>query len=149
MDDFKQQLAAAGFSGELDDSAEAKEFYSHDASLFEVVPQLVVMPKNSADVQKLVKLVAKHKKKMPQLSLTARSAGTDMSGGAVNDSIIVDFNKHLTKIEHVSAAEGQAQPGVFYRDFEKETLKHQALMPSYPASRDLCTIGGMVNNNAR
>jgi FAD/FMN-containing dehydrogenase len=37
---------------------------------------------------------------------------------------------------------------VFYRDFEKATLKHKALMPSYPASRDLCTIGGMVANNA-
>src|SRR2546421_89546 len=99
MDDFKQQLAAAGFSGELDDSVEAKEFYSHDASLFEVVPQLVVMPKNSADVQKLVKLVAKHKKKMPQLSLTARSAGTDMSGGAVNDLQVVfaDGNEYTVK----------------------------------------------------
>jgi FAD/FMN-containing dehydrogenase len=148
MDEFKQKLAAAGFSGDMDDSAEAKEFYSHDASLFEVVPQLVVMPKTSADVQTLVKLTAAHKKAMPGLSLTARSAGTDMSGGAVNESVIVDFNKYLNKIEHVTAASAQAQPGVFYRDFEKETLKHNALMPSYPASRDLCTIGGMVNNNS-
>jgi len=37
---------------------------------------------------------------------------------------------------------------VYYRDFEKETLKHGALMPAYPASRDLCTIGGMVSNNS-
>ncbi|HEX7963213.1 MAG TPA: FAD-binding oxidoreductase [Candidatus Saccharimonadales bacterium] len=148
MDDFKQQLAAAGFSGEIDDSAETTQFYSHDASLFEVVPQLVVMPKTSADVQKLIKLVADHKKHMPGLSVTARSAGTDMSGGAVNDSVIVDFNKHFTKIENVTSTEAHAQPGVFYRDFEAETLKHDALMPSYPASRDLCTIGGMVNNNS-
>lgn len=148
MDDFKQQLVAAGFSGEIDDSAETTQFYSHDASLFEVVPQLVVMPKASADVQKLIKLVAEHKKRMPELSVTARSAGTDMSGGAVNDSVIVDFNKHFTKIENVTSTEAHAQPGVFYRDFEAETLKHDALMPSYPASRDLCTIGGMVNNNS-
>src|SRR5581483_8989804 len=46
------------------------------------------------------------------------------------------------------AHEAHAQPGVFYRDFEKATLAHRALMPSYPASRDLCTIGGMVNNNS-
>src|SRR6185369_16667041 len=81
-------------------------------------------------------------------SVTARSAGTDMAGGAINESVIVDFNAHLTKIEHVSATEAHTQPGVFYRDFEKETLKHNALMPSYPASRDLCTIGGMVANNS-
>ena len=85
---------------------------------------------------------------MPDLSLTARSAGTDMSGGAINDSIIVNFLEHFNKIEKVSPTAAQAQPGVFYRDFEPETLKHGALMPSYPASRDLATIGGMVNNNS-
>ncbi|HSW98953.1 MAG TPA: FAD-dependent oxidoreductase [Candidatus Saccharimonadales bacterium] len=148
MDNFKQQLATVGFNGELDDSAETKALYSHDASLFELVPQLVAMPKDSSDVQTLVKMVAANKKKLPGLSLTARSAGTDMSGGAVNDGIIVDFNKHFTKIEKVSATQAHAQPGVFYRDFEKATLRHGALMPSYPASRDLCTIGGMVNNNS-
>jgi len=148
MDEFKQKLAAAGFSGEIDTSDETREFYSHDASLFEIKPQLVVSPKNSQDVQTLVALVAANKKAMPHLSVTARSAGTDMSGGAVNDSIIVDFNKHFQKIESVTPHEAHAQPGVFYRDFEKATLKHGALMPSYPASRDLCTIGGMVANNS-
>ncbi len=71
-----------------------------------------------------------------------------MGGGAINDSIIVDFTRHFTKIEKVDANKAHVQPGVFYRDFEKATLKHKALMPSYPASRDLCTVGGMVNNNS-
>lgn len=148
MDEIKQTLATQGFQGEIDDTDVTRDFYSHDASMFEIKPKLVVMPKNSADVQKLIKLVADKKKSMPDLSVTARSAGTDMAGGAINDSIIVDFNKHFTEIEHVSATEAQTQPGVFYRDFEKETLRHNALMPSYPASRDLCTVGGMVNNNS-
>src|SRR5258708_4103986 len=102
MDEFKKQLKAAGFAGELDDSDEAKELYSHDASLFELRPQLVVKPKDSKDVRRLVKLVASRKKQMPELSVTARSAGTDMTGGAINESIIVDFNKHFTKIEKVT-----------------------------------------------
>lgn len=148
MDEFKQKLQAAGFAGELDDSPATKEFYSHDASLFEIKPQLVVFPKDAKDVQTLVRLTAQHKKKIPDLSITARSAGTDMSGGAVNDSIIVDFNKHINKIHTVTATEAHAQPGVFYRDFERATLRHKAIMPSYPASRDLCTIGGMVANNS-
>jgi len=148
MDDFKQTLVSNGFKGELDDSAEAKEKYSHDASMFELVPKLVVMPKDSADVQALVKLVADKKASMPELSVTARSAGTDMAGGAINESVIVDFNKHFTTVERVTSDEAQTQPGVFYRDFEKETLKHNALMPSYPASRELCTVGGMVANNS-
>jgi FAD/FMN-containing dehydrogenase len=145
---MKQTLQKIGFKGELEDSDDMLEFYSHDASMFELRPKLVVCPESARDVEVLVKLVAENKKKMPELSLTARSAGTDMSGGAINDSIIVDFNKHFTNIEEVTDSTAHAQPGVFYRDFEAETLKHRALMPSYPASRDLCTIGGMVNNNS-
>ncbi len=148
MDEIKQKLVESGFAGDIDDSATAKEFYSHDASFFEVRPELVVKPKDGADVSKLVALVAGCKASNPNLSVTARSAGTCMSGGSINDSIIVDFSKYFTAIEHVDATSAQVQPGVFYRDFEVETFKHKALMPSFPASRDLCMIGGMVNNNA-
>lgn len=148
MEDVKQTLAGLGFEGECDVTPVTRDFYSHDASMFEIRPQMVVMPQNAQDVARIVQTVAKLKSRQKDLSITARSAGTDMSGAAINDSIIVDFNKHFTQIEDVSASEGHAQPGVFYRDFEKATLKHKALMPSYPASRDLCTIGGMVNNNS-
>jgi len=148
MEDIKQILQQNGFTGDIDDSAEAKEFYSHDASMFELVPQLVVKPKNSADVQTIVRVVSEKKSEMPELSITARSAGTDMSGAAINESVIVDFKKYFTNIEEVTPTSAHAQPGVLYRDFEVETLKQNALMPSYPASRDLCTIGGMVNNNS-
>ncbi len=148
MDEFVKALRAAGFKGDIDDSEQTRLHYSHDASLFEVIPQLVVAPKTSRDVQVLTQATTEFKKKIPHLSLTARSAGTDMSGGAINESVIVDFNKYFTKIEKVTPDEAHAQPGVFYRDFEKATLKHGAIMPSYPASRDLCTIGGMVANNS-
>jgi FAD/FMN-containing dehydrogenase len=148
MDELTQTLKKRGFQGEIDDRDESLNFYSHDASMFEIKPQLVVMPRDSHDVQTLIKLVAEQKPAHSDLSVTARSAGTDMAGGAINDSIIVDFNKHFREIEHVSSEEAEAQPGVFYRDFEQATLKHHALMPTYPASRDLCTIGGMVNNNS-
>jgi FAD/FMN-containing dehydrogenase len=148
MDTIEQALATAGFKGEIDNSAEAIEFYSHDASMFELRPKLIVKPKDAKDVEVLIKFVNDNKKDIPDLSLTGRSAGTDMSGGAINDSIIVDFREHFQKIENVDAKSAHAQPGVLYRDFEPETLKHKALMPTYPASRDLASIGGMVNNNS-
>lgn len=148
MEDVKQILRENGFKGDFDDSAEAKEFYSHDASMFELVPQLIVKPKDAADLETLVKLVGDKKKDMPELSVTARSAGTDMSGAAINESIIVDFREYFTNIYDITPESAHAQPGVLYRDFEVETLKQKALMPSYPASRDLCSIGGMVNNNS-
>ncbi len=135
-------------AGEVEDTPETLTNYSHDASLFEVKPEVVTYPKDASDVRALVQYVKERKAKNPTLSLTARSAGTDMSGGAVNDSIIADFNRHFTQIFEITPTSAHAQPGVFYRDFEKATLEHNALMPSYPASRELCTIGGMVNNNS-
>ena len=148
IESVKQKLISLGFRGELDDSPQTKETYSHDASMFELVPQLIVFPKDTRDIETLVGMVGTNKATMPELSLTARSAGTDMSGGAINDSIIVDFRKYFTTIGQVTTTTARTQPGVLYRDFEAETLKHNALMPSFPASRDLCSVGGMVNNNS-
>ncbi len=148
MDEFVTKLQSDGFAGEVDTSPEAIENYSHDASLFEIRPTLVVAPINSKDVQTLVKSVNQGRAKNPKLSITARSAGTDMSGAAINDSIIADFAKHFTAIGKITPTSANVQPGVFYRDFEVETFKQNALLPPFPASRDLCTVGGMVNNNS-
>ncbi len=148
MDKIIDELKKLGFSGDFDDTADTLAAYSHDASMFEIVPKLVVAPKTAKDVATLVDYVAKNKKKHPQLSLTARSAGTDMSGAAINDSIIVDFKKYLNKIISVNSKLAVTQPGAFFRDFDEQTAKHNALLPSFPASRDLCTVGGMINNNS-
>ena len=122
--------------------------YSHDASLFEVKPKVVVYPKDEEDVKDLVKFVSENKKGNPSLSLTARSAGTDMSGGSINDSIIVEFGKYFNHTPKIHENIATTEPGVFYRDFEKETLKHNLIFPSYPASREICAMGGIVNNNS-
>lgn len=127
---------------------ETLETYSHDASLFEVKPQIVVFPKDDEDVKSLIKFVNDKKKGNSSLSLTGRSGGTDMGGGSINDSIIVSFGKYFNQTPKINNNIATAKPGVFYRDFEKETLKHNLIFPSYPASREICAIGGIVNNNA-
>ena len=123
--------------------------YSHDASLFEMKPEAVVFPRGEKDVAALVRFVAENKKEHPHLSLTARSAGTDMGGGSINDSIIVAFSKYFNAKPKIDADKRTAivEPGLFYRDFEKETIREGLLFPSYPASRGLCAMGGIINNN--
>ena len=148
MNNLVETLQKTGFSGDLDSTDATRELYSHDASMFEIKPEVVAHPKTAEDVAKLVKFVAEHKKDTPELSLTARSAGTDMSGAAINDSIIVDFHTHLNKLIKIDSSKATVQPGMYFRDFDKEALKFDALLPSYPASRELCTVGGMVNNNS-
>lgn len=148
MEQFIAALKQKNYSGDIDDSVSSRDLYSHDASLFELMPKLILCPRTKLDVEKIIVTVNDLKDKMPNLSVTGRGAGTDMSGGSISESIIVDFNKYFNNIEDVTSDTARVQPGVFYRDFEKETLKKEALLPSFPASRELCTVGGMINNNS-
>ncbi len=147
MSELKTQIQAL-IKGEVDDSDDTRSLYSHDASLFELKPQMVISPSGVEDLETIVKFVADNKKHNRGLYITPRSAGTDMGGAAIGESLILDFTKHFNKIEAVSDKQAHIQPGVYYRNFEPATLKHKALMPSFPASRELCTVGGMVANNS-
>jgi len=131
------------FSGEVFDDEATLKTYSRDASLFEVGPKLVVFPKNSEDLKKLVKWVAENK----DHSITMRAAGSDMSGGSINDSIIADVSKHMGYIGEILEEGTVVEPGVFYRDFEKQTLEKKLVLPCFPASKNLCALGGMIGNN--
>jgi FAD/FMN-containing dehydrogenase len=134
--------------GDVENSSDELSKYSHDTSLFEVVPELIVYPKHSKDVSALVRYATRAKASNPKISLTGRSGGTDMSGGAINDSLIVVFDRYMHKVGPIRHSSVSAEPGVYYRNFEKKTLMHGLLMPSYPASREICAIGGMVSNNS-
>lgn len=149
MFDQAKDLRINGFQGDIAVDAATRDQFSHDASMFELMPEMIVSPKNSQDVQALIAWVNNVKEKQNRhISITARSGGTDMGGGAITESILMDMTKYFTSIGPVTSKSAQVQPGVYYRNFEKETLKHGSLMPSYPASRDLCTVGGMVANNS-
>ena len=139
---------AKRISGDVKIDDETREFYSHDASLFELRPEVVAFPKTAADVKAIVQFVRENKQANPGLSVTARARGTDMSGAAINESIIMDTSKYMTRVWDVSAESARTEPGVMYKNFEVETLKQGAYMPSYPASRDLAGMGGIVNNNS-
>ena len=121
---------------------------SRDASLFEVRPEVVVAPKHKEDLKALVKFATERTSPDKHISLTARSGGAGMSGGSLTDSIQVDMKPYFNQLFEANQDFAVAQPGMYYRDFEKETLRHDRIMPSYPASREICTIGGMVANNA-
>lgn len=131
--------------GDVADDKETLEKNSEDTSIFKITPSQVVYPRDTEDVQSLVRLA---NKKAGEMSLTARSAGTDMSGGPLTDSVVVSFTKYFNTVLKTSKESATTQPGVYYRDFDKETLKHGVILPSYTASRELNTVGGMVANNS-
>ena len=143
------------------------ESYSRDASLFVVRPEVVVAPSDTADICAVVKYVSAKaadiqgdaltagspRRRLP--SITARAAGTDMGGGPLGNSIVLDM-MHLNKLvalhcdDPAPTAQCSAvvEPGMYFRDFDRETKKLGLELPSYTASREINTVGGMVANDS-
>ncbi len=145
--DLKKQLQNV-MRGEVTDDEGARRIASRDTSLFERMPELVVYPKDARDVSALVKEAGRARGAGAHVSLTARAAGTDMTGGPLTTSIVVSFTKHMNHMGKVGDGVAVTEPGVFYRDFEKATLKKGLILPSFPASREIAAMGGIVANNA-
>ncbi len=139
---------AKKIQGDVESDDETRELYSHDTSMFEIKPMAVVFPKDTDDVKAIVNFINDNKEKYPDLAITGRSGGSDMSGGAINESLIVDFKRYMNGFNEVKGDTQLSQPGANYVDFEKTSLEKGMIFPSYPASRDLCAIGGIVMNNA-
>ncbi len=133
-----------GFKGDVLADEDTLREYSRDASIFEVKPSVVVFPKDTEDVEHLVRFV----KNNPGLSLTGRAAGTDMTGGPLTTSIVVSFTKYLNHIKAIDTDHAVVEPGVYYRDLEKVMNEKGVMYPSYPASKSLCAMGGIIANNS-
>ncbi len=135
--------------GDASDDAQVRTQYGRDTSIFERVPEVVVFPKDAEDVSAVVKYVNRAKSQGQNISIAPRSAGTDMTGGPLTNSVALVFSKYMNHIGEIGQDFAESEPGVYYRDFEKATLANRGMiMPSYPASRELCAIGGMVSNNS-
>jgi len=145
-------LREAGFRGGISTNKDVLTKYSTDESIFAVQPQIALQPKDQKDVETAVNLIQNQKEKFPALSLTPRAAGTGLSGGSLTDSIVIDTTTYMKHIEDVVTYKGvktiTCGPGAMWRDVEKILKKSGAYLPSYPASKDICTIGGAVANNA-
>lgn len=143
MDDLKESLLQIVPEGVATDDATLDK-YSRDASIFEIRPKVVVYPQTVSEIKDLVRYVSSNE----GLSLTMRSGGTDMTGGPLSDGIVVSMTEHFNKILEIGEKSATVQPGVYYRDFDAATQAKGLMLPSFPASREICTVGGMVANNS-
>ena len=147
MDDIIPKLRKL-IKGEISTDPIVRQEVSHDASVYELIPEAVVRPVNSDDIEKLVKFVSKHKTAYPKLAITPRSAGTDMSGGSIGTSLILDMTTHFNEIESLKGTLLKTQPGVYMRDIDPLLYDQNLHLGCVPASRAINTIGGMVGNNS-
>lgn len=148
----EKMLREAGFRGVISSEKSELEKYSTDESIFAIMPQVVLKPNNRRDIEIAVSVIAKETKRFTALSLTPRAAGTGLSGGSLTDSIVLDICPHLKRIDDVVIKKDKititCEPGAMWRDVEKKLRRKDAYIPSYTSSKDICTIGGSVANNA-
>jgi FAD/FMN-containing dehydrogenase/Fe-S oxidoreductase len=137
-DDLKGLL-----KGELLFDELSRTLYSTDASIFQVQPAGVVVPRDEDDVKALVGYAAEHR-----LPLIARGAGTGLAGEALGMGLVVDLSQHFRAILEVGSDTIRVQAGVVCRDLNTRLASVGRRFAPDPASGDLCTVGGMIANNA-
>lgn len=118
--------------------------YANDASYFRLVPQAVVQPSSIGEIQALFKF-----SQGQRIPMTFRAAGTNLTGQAVTDGILVDISKHWDRYSmESSGALLRAQPGIV-GGFLNNALKPlgRRIGPD-PASIDACMLGGILANNS-
>lgn len=142
--DVVDELRAAGLR-DVDDSSLSRALYSSDASLYRVVPQVVVRPR---DVDELVAVVAVAQG--TGTPLTMRGAGTSIAGNAVGPGIVVDTGRHLNKVLSLDPETRSAvvAPGTVHATLQRVAVSHGLRFGPDPSTHTRCTIGGMIGNNA-
>ncbi len=100
----------AAIKGDVATDVETRTKMSRDTSVFTRIPSVVVYPKDEEDVSALVKVVAEAKAAGEDVSVTARSAGTDMSGGPLTHSVLAVFPKYMNHVLEVGDRKALTQP---------------------------------------
>ncbi len=119
--------------------------YATDASIYQVEPLGVVVPKTRDDLAATLAVAREH-----GVPVLGRGGGTSQCGQTVNRAIVLDCTKHLRKVLAVDAAAGTAlvEPGLVLGHLNA-ALKPQGLFfPVDPSTHQRCTIGGMAGNNS-
>ena len=138
------ELRARGVT-DVDDSVLARALYSSDASLYRVVPQVVVRPRHRDELAAVLDVSTS-----TGVPLTMRGAGTSIAGNAVGPGIVVDTSRHLGRVLSIDPESRTAvvEPGCVHATLQAVAASYGLRFGPDPSTHSRCTIGGMVGNNA-
>jgi len=122
-----------------------RSLYATDASIYQIVPDAVGVPRTAGDVTATIQVCAEH-----GVPVTARGAGTGLTGGAVNRGVIVDFSRHMNRVLSVDVERRmvRVQPGVVLDELNASLKPHGLQFPVDVATSNRATLGGMMGNNS-
>ena len=129
--------------GEVLFSAADRGRYATDASIYQIEPLGVLVPKTIADVEAAMAICREE-----GIPLLPRGGGTSQCGQTVNQALVIDCTKHLRRVLSVDAETARVEPGITLGALN-EALKPQGVFfPVDPSTWQRCTIGGMAANNS-
>lgn len=134
-------------SGELTTSKVTRDYYSTDCSVFQVEPKAVFFPKNKRDVSEMVRYLYDLACEGKKLPLTVRGKGTDLSGAAIGNGIVMVMPTHMNRKLGLYKQTVRVQSGMAYKELETLLHHHGRFLPPYPSSIDFASVGGAVGNN--
>ena len=144
LEDFAASLRPR-LAGELRLDAMTRALYATDASVCQIQPIGVLIPKHVDDVQAAIEAAAKYR-----VPVLPRGGGSSLAGQTVGAALVIDFTQHLDALLEVNAEEGWArvQPGLVLDRLNAHLAPHGWMVGPDPASSNRATLGGMVGNNA-
>ena len=119
------------------------QLYASDASIYEIKPLAIVLPRSTADVAACVRYAAAN-----QLPIHARGAGTGLAGESLGPGIVLDFSKHLRRILATSDESVQVQPGLVLERLNAYLRAFGRHFGPDPANSQVTTLGSVVALNA-
>ncbi|WP_299292257.1 FAD-binding oxidoreductase [Nitrosopumilus sp.] len=135
------QVLESKIEGEILSDKELRDYYSVDASSYQIIPKAVVIANNQKDIINTIKAARKF-----NTTVTVRGAGTGLVGSALNSGIILDLKK-LNKIK-IRKNYAVVEPGVVKGILDKKLQSENKFFPPNPSIGSFCSIGGMLGNNS-
>ena len=147
------RLAAAALAAELRRhtqgevlfDAASRGRYSTDASIYQIEPVGVLVPRSEDDVAAALQIAAAHK-----VPVLARGGGTSQCGQTVGAALVIDNSKHLRELTALDLAHGEVevQPGIALDALNAQLKKHGVWHPVDVSTSAQATLGGMAGNNS-
>ncbi|MDX1409887.1 MAG: FAD-binding oxidoreductase, partial [Saprospiraceae bacterium] len=132
-------------SGEITTDPLQLGVYATDASIYQITPVAVVCPQDTADLQHVVAVAARH-----GIPLLPRGGATSLAGQAVGEAIILDFTRHMHRVLEYDPVGRwiRVQPGITRDEVNAHVRDHNLEFAPDPATSSRATIGGMIANNS-
>jgi FAD/FMN-containing dehydrogenase len=99
--DFLAELSLRGFEGDITQSHADRTVFATDNSIYQVLPQAVVFPRNELDVIRVAKL--SNEPRFSAIAFSPRGGGTGTNGQSLTSGIAVDLSRHMNAILEVNA----------------------------------------------